>query len=66
MAYIARFFSLENKVLSTSCDIFKSAEQKPRFGGLKSDCVKEFSFQNAIDEYINWLLETDKEKKISL
>lgn len=66
MAYIARIFGLENKVLSTSSDRFKSAEQKPRFGGLKSDYVKEFSFQNAIDEYINWLLEQDKGKKVCL
>jgi dTDP-4-dehydrorhamnose reductase len=66
MAHIARIFGLENKVQSTSSDTFKSAEQKPRFGGLKSDYVKEFSFQNAMDEYINWLLEQDKGKKVCL
>jgi dTDP-4-dehydrorhamnose reductase len=57
MAHIARFFGLENKVQSTSNDTFKNAEKKPRFGGLKSNYVKAFSFQNAMDEYINWLSE---------
>ena len=64
MIHIARFFGLEDKVKSTTSDAFKSSEQKPRFGGLKSNYVKEFSFQNAMDDYINWLSEKYKVQKL--
>jgi dTDP-4-dehydrorhamnose reductase len=66
MVHIARLFGLEDKVKPTTSDAFKSSEQKPRFGGLKSNCVKEFSFQNAMDDYINWLSEQDKGQKVCL
>jgi hypothetical protein len=64
MVYFARLFGLEDNVKSTSSDSFKSSEKKPRFGGLKSIYVKEFSFQNAMADYINWLSEQDKGQKV--
>jgi dTDP-4-dehydrorhamnose reductase len=66
MVHIARSFDLEDRVISTNSDSFKSSEQKPRFGGLKSKYVKEFSFHNALDNYINWLSEQDKGQEVCL
>jgi dTDP-4-dehydrorhamnose reductase len=64
MVHIAKLFGLEDKVKPASSDDFKSSEPKPRFGGLKSIYVKEFSFQNAMADYINWLSEQDKGQKV--
>jgi hypothetical protein len=60
------FFSKITGIFSVWDGSIKSAEQKPRFGGLKSNFVKEFSFQSAMDEYINWLSEQDKGAEVCL
>lgn len=51
MLDILRSFNLDDRVEAVSSSSFTGIDFKPPYGGLKSICLKEFSYEDALHSY---------------